>query len=158
MRPHLCGCPTFTGPLPKKAFTRLVASMHATDPPCDTLALYIPRAYTHRDVLLTRIHREDGVRIGDVLEALQDVHAEVLSLWQSDAKKLTQSLQQPDWTTFTFQDRKEQVWKASGFPKVLIFLENSRDRNEALAKRALLWTRNEDGAYKREWMTDIDMS
>ena len=161
--PELFGSSLIQCQLPASVFLHLVGDMFLTEPPCMTIGIYHlttqPDGYamTERS---TRVHNDEGVRIRDIILALRGLENETMDVWKNQVHKIRQQLATADWTAFTFQDEKSRLWKMSGYPKFILFLEPSRDSAKTLAPDAYnhaVWE-VEDSAtmFRSEWFQDVE--
>ena len=100
-----------------------IGSMQVTYPPTKSLGIYHfgydGQGHHHSDkALLARICKDDGIRIAELLEALEEVAPKVLSTWTMYAQHLHDILiPTSHWI--------DDVWCMPGAPKVVIHLDNA---------------------------------
>jgi len=106
--------------LSNKALLDVLGSMHVTSPPCRALGIYhddYSKTHTNgRNTLLTRIRNDQGVRISELLNALQQVAPIVLETWFKSTEWLVGEILQGHWI--------DDIWKVPGAPTIRIFLDN----------------------------------
>jgi len=106
--------------LSNKALLEIFGSMQVTSPPCRALGIYHDDYWkTHtngRNTLLTRIRNDQGVRVSELLYALQQVAPIVLETWFKNTEWLVGEILQAHWI--------DDIWNVPGAPTIHIYLDN----------------------------------
>jgi len=106
--------------LSSKALLDAIGSMHVTSPPCRALGIYHDDFWkmhgNGRNTLLTRIRNDQGVRISELLEALQRIAPIVLEAWFKSTEWLVKEIPQAHWI--------DNLWRTSGASTIRIYLDN----------------------------------
>jgi hypothetical protein len=106
---------------------KCMGAMYVTQPPCKVLGIYHSRnpqlkrgCLTDRTPvvrLLTRLHNDLGITIGEVFAALEEHATTVLSTWTARAHELADQVKTGHW--------QEDIWNVPGAPRFSILLDNS---------------------------------
>jgi hypothetical protein len=95
--------------------------MPVTYPLCRSLGIYyyepsvVAMWGTH--ALLRRVRRDDGIRITDLIEALEATAPELMSKWMVNAEELREKVKEAHWIDI--------IWKIPGTPRFRIYLDRA---------------------------------
>ncbi|KAI4642946.1 hypothetical protein J4E93_007015 [Alternaria ventricosa] len=108
-----------------------IKSMQIAYPPCKSLGIYHfdPGTLSWRGTyaFLRRLRREDGIRIGDLVEALQEAAPTMHSKWMQRAGQLREQVKQGHWI--------DDLWKIPGAPRFQIHLDRCDMTDEYSPKK-----------------------
>jgi hypothetical protein len=102
-----------------------IGRMYLTQPPCKVLGVYHQAKEnatqsTHRVPnvqLLERIHNAGGIRVSELLAALDRYAPVILSTWIQRVKDLAKKVETGHW--------QEDIWNVPGAPRISILLDNT---------------------------------
>ncbi|KAI4620959.1 hypothetical protein J4E83_005322 [Alternaria metachromatica] len=105
---------------PQRLLIKAIGLMQVANPPCRCLGLYYPESDKYIRplplTLLRRLRRDDGIRVIDLLIALETIKSTVLSNWTKDAEKLREQVKKSHWI--------DNIWTLPGSPTIRIYLDN----------------------------------
>ena len=108
-----------------------IKSMQVVYPPCKSLGVYHfdPGMLSWRGiyVFIRRLRRDDGIRIGDLVEALQEAVPIIHSTWMQRAEQLRERVKQGHWI--------DDFWKIPGTPRFRIHLDRCDMTDEYLPEK-----------------------
>ena len=120
----------------EKLLVQAVGSMHITNPPCRSLGIYcydncvFPTHGTH--ILLKRIRNNNGIRVAELLDALQSCAPQLLAKWVKCAEHLRKNVTETGhWV--------DNVWLIPGTPRFRIHLD-SCDMSDEVPYANAVWT------------------
>ena len=116
------------GSLPSGNFANLIADMFLTEPPCKALGIYMTQPHSHHLHLLVTVSNEDGIRVGQFLDALQQHAGKLLTAWRVQVEHLRRKIGWSHWADFSTTEQKRLPWIYHGSPKFFVFLEQIRKR------------------------------
>jgi hypothetical protein len=105
----------------QKSLVQAIGPMQVTYPPCWSLGIYyyepsvVATWGTH--ALLRRVRRDNGIRIADLLEALEATAPELMSRWMVNAEELREKVKEAHWI--------DDLWKIPGTPRFRIYLDRA---------------------------------
>ena len=139
------------GSLPDGKFSELIADMFLTEPPCKALGVYVDQP--HQTILhrLGRICDEDGIRVGQFLDALQHHASELLSRWLAQAGTIRKGIAALHWTSFSTAEQMRQQWLHHGCPKFVILFEQTCEGPATLTHNAYTYGEDYCAVRASEW-------
>ncbi|KAI4924175.1 uncharacterized protein J4E92_007256 [Alternaria infectoria] len=99
-----------------------IGSMHITNPPCRCVGIYCYDAVVFgacggAPALLKRIRNNDGICVGELLDALEDCAPKLLGKWAENAEQLRNRVtENGHWI--------DDVWRMPGTPRFRLHLDN----------------------------------
>jgi hypothetical protein len=111
------------------SFLRNVGQIFFTHPPCRSLGLYVHNPEGARDDqdpiysrfrFLERIHNEEGIRIEQLLRALNRQYRGALSIWNTQVADLKEKVRTGHWI--------DDIWTVPIRPMVYVIMDNPRMR------------------------------
>jgi hypothetical protein len=103
-----------------------IGSMHVTNPPCKTLGVYHAsegfELYPSFNKLLFRVHNGGGVRIAELVTALESCASTVVSSWRQSVENHRQGIAVSHW----IDDR----WRLPAAPTIVICLNSDEMADE----------------------------
>jgi hypothetical protein len=147
------------------SFLAFIGNMLVCQPPCKTLGLYhyCPRQsevylYDSEDSedrsqsflkLLLRIHDDQGIRVEQLLTALNHSCPAVLESWLEQAEELKSHIPGTHWI--------DDIWGLPGAPKIFIYLDNSQmkdgvNKNWHITREAYVSANGFREEREREWV------
>ena len=114
------------------ALLEYLGPMFFSQPPCKVLGIYRSKRDATRTrlgqgsslQLLQRLHNKDGIRVGEVLAALEEHASAVLSRWRECADALAEDVCRGHW--------QEDIWDVPGVPRISLLLDNADMGQESL--------------------------
>jgi hypothetical protein len=89
----------------------LVKGMFVTQPPCNGLGIYVDgEGLHHRTKRINNVHSEEGVRIGQLLDSLDECIPEIIDHWSSSVLESRDILANRVWTGYSFDNQRETFW------------------------------------------------
>jgi hypothetical protein len=129
--------------------------MYVTQPPCKALGIYLDYVSSGGVMRFVRIGRaanHTGVKIGQLLETLQDSAVDSISRWRYLIRRNRRKIAKRPWTEYTFDQEREAMWEhlsAPPTPKFIIVLESLQGNERNLADA--LWLNTGWRSVASEW-------
>jgi hypothetical protein len=105
----------------------LVKGMFVTQPPCKALGIYVHGEGSHNQTKrINHVHSEEGIRIGQLLESLDECIPEIIEHWSSKVLRSRDILANRVCTGYSFDNQRDGFWNWMGrqpTPRILIMLE-----------------------------------
>jgi hypothetical protein len=122
--------------------------MFATEPPCKGLGLYISTSALLNDnegypTRLAYIHDDNGIKVGQLLDTLEQQLSAVVHSWLRDVQRHHNELASACWTQISRRGwhKTREIWEFGNVdtnPKVMLFLDGADEYlNELNMERAV---------------------
>ncbi|KAF2830699.1 hypothetical protein CC86DRAFT_316215 [Ophiobolus disseminans] len=111
------------------AFIRSIGSMHVTNPAIRCLGLYhnamSQGGYPGNKKLLLRLRNDEGIRVAELLDAMESVAPTVLETWRSSTQfLLDHRLKNAHWI--------DNIWFLPGVPRLSLHLDHTDMSDEVI--------------------------
>ena len=146
-----------------ESLSSLVRPMYATQPPCKSLGIYVhyARAPDHNGWIrrLTTVEAEDGVRIGQLADALDQHSATAVDSWLEDVTSEREDIAGRKWKDYslsrTYPSRESWMDRCKVEPKILVLFDGPRpdSHRHCLAETiyGMKYTSETLEGHSREW-------
>ena len=123
-----------------------VRPMHATQPPCKSLAIGVCISDAREERMWIRrlalIEAEDGVRIGQLVDALDEHATTIVDSWLEDVTTQRDRFEEKDWDNYSIgrhHQRHEWMKMCEVDPKIVVLLDGPKSESHMLCLAEAIW-------------------
>jgi len=129
------------------SLSTLVRPMYATQPPCKSLGIYVPISvaqFHHRRIRhLAFVEAEDGVTIGQLVDAIEQQSPAAVDSWITDVTLHREMFEDEDWTDFslTRSDARDQWGEFCEVrPKIVVFFDGPKPESHTFCMAEAIYS------------------